>query len=86
MERPLDEILVALIVCAEAWEPGVRILGNVRADDMREALYRALQAVEFVKRTDTDDSELLSDLKALVLEEGAWAHQYLGAPLPTEPT
>lgn len=41
--KPRD-VLWAMLRCANAWEPEVRILGNVRASDMRRAIEAALAA------------------------------------------
>lgn len=94
MERPLKETLREILLCAEAWEPEARLLGNVRADDMREAMYRALAAVEFIERHaqhhadaveiagHTTMAERIADEASDVLDEGALATRVFGAPPP----
>ena len=43
-----DIVLAAVRQCAAAWEPGVRVLGNVRAGDMVRALDQLMIARELM--------------------------------------
>jgi hypothetical protein len=91
-DRPsLQETLLAILACAESWEPDARLLGNVRAGDMREAMYRAREAVAFVEqRAESyataleikgcdDAAETVRDHAARVLDDAHWR------PLPPVP-
>jgi len=41
-----DRILRELLECFDSWEGAARIIGNVRADDAREAIRGALEEIE----------------------------------------
>ena len=44
---PVEVVLETLAFCAACWEPGVRLVGNIRADDIVRAclaVYRAITA------------------------------------------
>ncbi|MEM8576116.1 MAG: hypothetical protein AAGF48_16020 [Pseudomonadota bacterium] len=40
-DAPAYDVLVAVALCAAAWEPEVRIIGNVRAGDILRSCNRA---------------------------------------------
>ncbi len=56
--------------CANAWEAGVRLLGNVRAGDMAQAIHGAIVAVNAVPHLLAEVDRLraqLADLRRAVL-------------------
>lgn len=70
-----DDVLKTLtdvIACADTWEPDARIVGNVRAADIRVACYRARAAVEFVRKY---GSQYITDMESA----GNCAEEYIAA-------
>ena len=60
------EVLAALWVCAQAWEPNVRIIGNIRAIDIMRACDYATRQDDLRKELDAADSALarIAELQA----------------------
>lgn len=48
-DAPVAEVLMAIRTCAFAWEPGARIIGNIRAVDISRACDKALWALQFTE-------------------------------------
>lgn len=44
-DAPADLVLAALRQCAASWQPGARVMGNVRAGDVVRAATDALRAM-----------------------------------------
>jgi len=57
----VQKTLTDVIVCAESWMADVRLLGNVRAGDIREACDRARAAVLFVEKYGANHVDYLDE-------------------------
>jgi len=48
-DAPADIVLKALQLCAFAWEPNARLLGNIRAVDISRACEDAIRAIDLLR-------------------------------------
>lgn len=71
-DAPADVVLRVTLECAEAWEPGVRLLGNVRAGDMARALQEALTLQATLDFTQDWWAVRAERIRALAEERGCW--------------
>jgi hypothetical protein len=58
-----NNILCELLSCAEAWEPDARLVGNLRAADIRTAVQVAISALAEVERLRGEDKGQSVDAK-----------------------